>query len=849
MRQKNLTFFALLISAMLLFPISSLFAHVTVGFVSADFPYNTPNQVITVNVNASVDIQAFDLIALVTEGATQAFGTVTSITLDPAFTFPGSDITRVGGAPDDMIRMWAFDPANTMQMPAGDYTFQIEVTTNCDTGLFTVDCTNGWVVDPNIPVIADTKFSLPGGTADTYACTGETYRVFNTAPVITNCPAGQIFNACAVIMYPFAAFDPDNWCVTDLVWSIVGGSAGGSINTVTGDYLWDPVEQANMCKMYDLVVRVTDEWGTYHECTWYITLETAPPIFTDCPTPGSELFIYWGWTADGQVIATDPDACPLPLVYAVVTPPAVGTFNLNTSNGVWDWPTVHGDDTYLGDFPVTISVWDGCEYAYCNFVIRVMPTYEVQIEKIHKQFQGHYAYVDILLNHWTEGFGGFDLLVAYDASALTFMSAAPGDVLVACGFEYFTYSTGAQGNCGGPCPSGFVRIVTIADYNNGPNHPLCFGEGLTGSLATLKFLVTNDHTYEGQFVPISFYWFDCGDNTFSSITGDTLFLSAHVYGYDLVGELTGIPGWGGWQGTGIDCMLGDKVTPDTVVNFYNGGVDIADHDSIDATGDLNLDGLANTIADAVLYTNYFLYGISVFHVALEGQIAASDVNNDGLVLTVGDLVYLIRIIVGDDLPYAKLAPFASTADIKVVNGTVSTSSSEDIGGLYLTFEVNGAYTLNSHTDMEVLYNERDGVLHVLVYSGTVNLTNALPAGLNEVVTVTGADLATVQVSDYYGNLMETHVEKTALPDNFMLSQNVPNPFNPTTKIGIDLPVVTDWTLDIYNVNGQLIKSYNGTNAGHVEVTWDASNVASGVYFYRLTAAGLFTDTKKMVLMK
>ncbi len=55
-----------------------------------------------------------------------------------------------------------------------------------------------------------------------------------------------------------------------------------------------------------------------------------------------------------------------------------------------------------------------------------------------------------------------------------------------------------------------------------------------------------------------------------------------------------------------------KTHPDTVVDFYDGGIDIVCADSIDARGDINLNGIANEIADAVMYTKYFLYGISAF---------------------------------------------------------------------------------------------------------------------------------------------------------------------------------------------------------------------------------------------
>lgn len=845
MRKQYLSFFSLLISAMLLFPLGSLFADVTVTFQDAAFPYNTTGNIITVDVNTDEDIQAFDLLAQVTSTVTGAFGDITNITLTG---IPDGDFDLTQ-AP--IYRMWGFDPGNVMQMPAGDYTFELEVTTNCEIGEFTIGCYDGWIVDNNAvpPVVANTMFVRPDASAATHNCVTGTYTNFNTAPTITNCPDPAVYNACDQIFYDFDADDPDVPCTAqNLTWTIEGGSAGGSIDDETGQYAWDPPAIADICDMYDLLVRVTDEWGAYDECEWIITLETDAPMFTACPVDGSELFIYWGWTADGDVDAMDPDACPLALDYQLVSFDGPGTFTVNPTTGEWDWPTVFGDDAYLGDFNVEISVWDGCEYDFCTFQIHVAPTFEIRVEKLHEQIQGHYSYLNIFLDHWTEGFGGFDFLFAYDASALTFVSATPGSILEACGFEFFDYSFGAQGNCGGPCPSGFARVVSIADYNNGANHPDCYGEGLDGTLAELKFLVTNDRNYECQFAPVSFYWFDCGDNGISSITGDTLFLSAHVYGYDLVGEITGQTGYGGWQGTGYDCMEGDKVHPDTVVNFQNGGVDIACEDSIDRKGDLNLNGIDNEIADAVLYTNYFLYGVSVFTISVDGQTAASDVNDDGLALSLGDLVYLVRIITGDALPFGKLAPFASNVDVTVMNGHVTTNSSENIGGLLLTYVANGDYEVINHTNMEVLSAQRDGMVHVLVYSGLDDLTNSLLAGENDVVTVIGGELADVQVADYQGNMMNARVEKSVLPTDFSLGQNVPNPFNPTTKIGFDLPVITDWTVDVYNVNGQLIQSFNGTNIGHVEVTWDASNVASGIYFYRLTANS-FTDTKKMVLMK
>ncbi len=88
-----------------------------------------------------------------------------------------------------------------------------------------------------------------------------------------------------------------------------------------------------------------------------------------------------------------------------------------------------------------------------------------------------------------------------------------------------------------------------------------------------------------------------------------------------------------------------------------------------------------------------------------------------------------------------------------------------------------------------------------------------------------------------------------LPKQFKLHQNSPNPFNASTRIEFDLPQVTDFNLSIFNITGQLVKSFSSERAkGSQSIIWDASSVASGVYLYRLSA-GEFQDVKRMVLIK
>jgi hypothetical protein len=85
---------------------------------------------------------------------------------------------------------------------------------------------------------------------------------------------------------------------------------------------------------------------------------------------------------------------------------------------------------------------------------------------------------------------------------------------------------------------------------------------------------------------------------------------------------------------------------------------------------------------------------------------------------------------------------------------------------------------------------------------------------------------------------------------YSLLQNYPNPFNPSTVISYSLPSATNIKLVVYNILGQSINILeNGfKNAGNYSLNFNASNLPSGIYFYRLEA-GQFTQVKKMMIMK
>jgi hypothetical protein len=89
-----------------------------------------------------------------------------------------------------------------------------------------------------------------------------------------------------------------------------------------------------------------------------------------------------------------------------------------------------------------------------------------------------------------------------------------------------------------------------------------------------------------------------------------------------------------------------------------------------------------------------------------------------------------------------------------------------------------------------------------------------------------------------------------VPKFFKLYDNYPNPFNPVTKIHFDLPYKDFINLSIYDITGRKIAELANQlfNAGTYEVSWNGSNIASGIYFYKFTTNN-FSETKRMALIK
>lgn len=148
---------------------------------------------------------------------------------------------------------------------------------------------------------------------------------------------------------------------------------------------------------------------------------------------------------------------------------------------------------------------------------------------------------------------------------------------------------------------------------------------------------------------------------------------------------------------------------------------------------------------------------------------------------------------------------------------------------YDTLTIGGVVSNGSLIDNE----SRSGVNHTMVLSGT-------------------SQMIYNHFGDMDPNNPGTGVKRISneVPASFSLTQNYPNPFNPTTQINYSIPKSSFVTLKIYNVLGQEVATIfaGQQRAGNFVATFDASRLASGVYFYRLHA-GSFSSVKKMVLMK
>ncbi|MCX6157979.1 MAG: T9SS type A sorting domain-containing protein [Ignavibacteriae bacterium] len=162
-------------------------------------------------------------------------------------------------------------------------------------------------------------------------------------------------------------------------------------------------------------------------------------------------------------------------------------------------------------------------------------------------------------------------------------------------------------------------------------------------------------------------------------------------------------------------------------------------------------------------------------------------------------------------------------------------------------------------DSVIYYSSNFGANWIKIYQGLASSINLYPL-INKLYITNGYIYATTNqrsvwrrpLSDFVG-IQNISIE---IPNNYSLGQNYPNPFNPTTKIKFDVILDSHFrgndkvVLKVYDVMGREVQTLvnESLKSGTYEVSFDGSQLTSGVYFYKLITGG-FTETKKMLLLK
>ena len=540
-----------------------------------------------------------------------------------------------------------------------------------------------------------------------------------------------------------------------------------------------------------------------YACLW-VTANTDPE-FTLCP---ADACADAGIAVCLDIAGSDVDV--LDDLHIALVPPSPGYYTEETggeggsTTGTWCW-----DDPTEGEHVVTLELTDGSGgFAICEFTVVVSPIiFEIDCKS---GLPGVPVEVPVRLHTCAFETGGISFLARWDPYALELTDVEPAS-RIDFGNEFFHWSVGNAGST--------VRVTWISDINNGVPHP----PASPGSdpVFTLHFLINPSLPF-GMFVPVEFWDEEDSDNSISDPSG-------YVW-------LTPVQD--------------------------DGCVEIMDAESY--KGDPNMNGTPYEIGDVVLVGRRLIHGWEVW--AENGttdddemQEGAADLNLNGFA-DIGDYIMFI-LILQDEIDPPKVEPSDAIAQISMPdvigdNMEVTVEAGIDVGGVLVSIDHSGVElgVPLANSGMELLYHDADGVMNVVVYSMDANV---LPAGSSTLFTIpvlsnSGGSMSFAEVSsaDSYGRLMETVASLVApLPTAYTVEQNYPNPFNARTQIGVALPEASDVNVDIYSITGQLVETISGYyEAGNHSITWNASDVSSGIYFYKVTA-GDFSQTMKMTLLK
>ncbi len=268
------------------------------------------------------------------------------------------------------------------------------------------------------------------------------------------------------------------------------------------------------------------------------------------------------------------------------------------------------------------------------------------------------------------------------------------------------------------------------------------------------------------------------------------------------GDSSGTADGGGDDG-GDDCLLGDNNDDETI-----------------------------NVQDIILVVNYIM-GTGT------DDLPCADMNDDGTI-NVQDIVAVVNIIMG----ISARAESATEATLVIRNNDLLIRSNGFVQGVEITLSHGNDFSINLEEEyVSESVTSKNNTKIILVTDG-LNTLEKIGNTRGEY------SISAYVVSDNNGNSVLTN-QITEISD-FMLTEAYPNPFNPTTNLSLVLSEAGYVSVKVYNIVGQEVAVlangiYEANVNGH-QLTWDASNVSSGVYIVRAESLGK-VSTQKLMLLK
>ena len=258
-------------------------------------------------------------------------------------------------------------------------------------------------------------------------------------------------------------------------------------------------------------------------------------------------------------------------------------------------------------------------------------------------------------------------------------------------------------------------------------------------------------------------------------------------------------------------------------------VNVEEHNETCDPGDVNQDGLVNVV-DVVIVVEYILDGLDAT--------CSSDVNNDGVV-NVTDIVNMVQMIFG---AFSKsYLNDATEADIIITDTSINVQSDGYVGGIQMTLSHGYNFNIDLVDAFVAEYKTINNVTTLIVVSDNQPLEQI--AAINGKFKVESAIVV---------NSVEEISNKIVGLKGVELEMVGPNPFNPSTKLSVQLENAGYVSVKIYNLKGQVVAtladSYMEANPSGYTFNWNASQFPSGVYLARAESSGS-VSTQKLTLLK